>query len=154
MSTQFTFQGNSENRQEKSHRNMDDETSHTAQCHPGKGDATADALVSQGHFSKDSHLEPNCQKQADIRGRPFQDMWTEHAVKRALTQKKPDKCTIWKQPVKGSMSRSLIQEEARDNTGVMSGTAGGSSTLTSQLFYSVLVVRPVLGNVLKNPEWF
>lgn len=52
---------------------MDGKTPHTAQCHPRKGDVTADELVSQGHFSKDSHLEPYCQKQADIRVRPFQD---------------------------------------------------------------------------------
>lgn len=44
---------------------------HNAQCHTRKGDTTADALVSQGHLSKDSHLESNCQKPAVIRGRPF-----------------------------------------------------------------------------------
>lgn len=75
----------SENRQEKGHRDTNDKTPHNAQRHTRKGDMTADALVSQGHFSKDSHLESNCQKPADVRGKPFQDTGTEQAVKRALT---------------------------------------------------------------------
>ena len=77
----------SENREEKGHRDTNNKMPQNAQCHTGKGDATADALVNQGHFSKDSHLEPNCQKQADFRGRPCQDKAMEQAVKRALTHK-------------------------------------------------------------------
>lgn len=123
----------SEKREEKGLRDTNNKTPHNAQCHTGRGDATADVLVSQGHFSKDSHLESNCQKQADIRGRPFQDKGMEQAVKRALTQKKPDKCTGLEAAREVKAEQEAHPEEAGGGAGVRAAGAGFSTLAVATL---------------------
>lgn len=60
---------------------------------PNKGDMTAKALVTHGHFAKGIHTESNWQEKAHIWGRVFQDKGAAQAAKRALTQGKAGQ--IW-----------------------------------------------------------
>lgn len=66
------------------------------QCHTSKGDMTANALVTHGHFSKDFHTESDCQEKARIRGGYFRTR-EQHRLRKGPAAGKPDKS---RQPVR------------------------------------------------------